>query len=270
MTQDARKIDRIKDAVRKNFDQSPDRYQAFEKRHGFFRRLNDALLSRMLVQEGAAILDVGCGTGAGSTHMLDVVPNSHVWGIDISPAMLKEARESIGESDRLAFVLGDAARLTESFDMKFDAIVYSASIFLIPDYEESLKQAETLLKNNGFVGLTFLDGPYDSDGENVLRRADVQAKLGVSLKKPVNISEFNNLFGSIFPDHESWTEDFRLKKDVLEEFYSVPAMSAGLFPGLDYSERLVKIGRLFESIPEGEIAFRWVLRTGRKRECNRE
>ena len=64
MAQD--KIARIKRAVKRNFDESSDIYQAFENKWGFFRSLNERLLSKMNVPEGARILDIGCGTGASS------------------------------------------------------------------------------------------------------------------------------------------------------------------------------------------------------------
>jgi ubiquinone/menaquinone biosynthesis C-methylase UbiE len=261
---DQHKITKIKDAVRGNFDASSDRYLAFEEKRGFFRALNAALLSRMQLPEAADILDVGCGTGASSVQLLEAIPWSRVWGLDCSPGMLEAARSRVGESDRLAFVEGDAARLSEYFAFPFDAVIYSASVFLIPDYRESLREAADLLKEGGQVGLTFMDGLYDWDGNNLFQRADEVAGEGVSLKKPVKMAELQMFFRGAFPVHESWNEDFMLPEDVLKEFFSIPAMSAGLFPGIEYSERVRKVTALFRHMPTGEILFRWMMMRGQK------
>lgn len=261
---DEDKVAKIKRAVRENFESSPALYHSFEERYGFFRSLNEGLLRGMSLPESADILDVGSGTGASSVQILEALPKCRVWGLDNSPAMLETARSTIGESDRLTFVLGDAAKLPHYFSFKFDAILYSASIFLIPDYQDSLKQGHDLLKDKGSVGLTFMDGLYDAKDNNLLAVADQEAKEGVSLKKPVNLEKFQSLFADIFPRRRVWKEDFQLPEQLLREFFSIPAMSAGLFPRIEYPERLRKVARLFDHIPKTQILFRWMLMVGQK------
>jgi len=261
---DEDKVIKIKKAIRNNFDSSPALYHSFEERYGFFRSLNDALLGGMSLPESADILDVGCGTGASSVQILEALPQCRVWGLDNSPAMLETARSTIGESDRLTFVEGDAAKLADYFGFQFDAIIYSASIFLIPDYQDSLKQAYDLLKERGSVGLSFMDGLYDVQDNNLLAAADQKAKEGVSLKKPVRLEHFQSFFGDVFPRRRVWKEDFQLPEQLLREFFSIPAMSAGLFPRVEYPERLRKVGHLFDHVPKTQILFRWILMVGQK------
>lgn len=261
MPMNEEKISRIKVAVMNNFDKSPEQYQAFENEHGFFCALNGLLLSRMKLPVGSRVLDVGCGTGVSTLQIADVVPESRVWGLDISSAMLDQARINAGDSDRLTFVHGDAGRLADHFSIEFDAVIYSASIFLIPDYEESLKQARRLLSPTGKVGVTFMDGLYDEAGNNLVAEADRMAGEGVSLSRAVKLREFRATFEKLFPRSEEWTEDFRLALPVIRQFFSVPAMSAGLFPRIVYEERLKKVERLFAHLP-GDVLFRWVLMAG--------
>jgi ubiquinone/menaquinone biosynthesis C-methylase UbiE len=261
---DEHKLSKIKEAVRRNFDSSPDPYQAFEDRHGFFRILNRALLTAMELPASAHILDVGCGTGASCAQMLEALPQCRICGLDLSRAMLDAARDRVPETRRLNYIQGDAAKLAEYFDSPFDAIVYSASIFLIPDYEESLRQAMRILKDGGSVGLTFMDGLYDPDGNNLFAVADERAKEGVSLKKPVKWAEFESFFHQAFPAFRSWHQDFQLPDEVLQEFFTIPAMSAGLFPGIDYPERVRRVRKLFDFMPATPRAFRWRLMVGKK------
>ena len=262
---DQDKVRKIKQAIRENFESSPVRYQAFEDRWGFFRKLNSTLLGRMKLPAAAKVLDVGCGTGASCEHILAAVPGSRVWGLDISPAMLEAAKARSSGTDRLTLVEGDAARLTEYFNFSFDGIVYSASVFLIPDYKESLRQAKGLLKEKGSAGLTFMDGLYDPDGNNLLALADLSAGEGVSLRKPVRLDECRDFFLSLFPLHDVWVEEFHLPDDMLREFFSIPAMSAGIFPGLEYSQRVQKVGRLFDHLPKTRALFKWLLMVGEKK-----
>jgi ubiquinone/menaquinone biosynthesis C-methylase UbiE len=259
---DEQKIAKIKKAVRTNFEESPVIYQAFEDKHSFFRNLNSKLLAKMAIPAGARILDVGCGTGASSIHMAQAVADSEVWGLDLSPAMLDAAREKGERLGRLHFVEGDGARLRDFVEGLFDAIVYSASIFLIPDYTESLKQARDLLRHGGQVGLTIMNGFFQRDGENALAIADRAAQAGVNLKRPVKLEEFVEVFAGIFHNQRTWYEDLRLPVDVVREFFSVPAMSAGLFPGLPYAERVRKVQRLFDHVPDKENYFRWNIMVG--------
>ncbi|MEW6347881.1 MAG: class I SAM-dependent methyltransferase [Thermodesulfobacteriota bacterium] len=258
------KINRIKDAVRANFDDSPEQYQDFEEATGFFRALNSALLGEMGVGDNCRILDVGCGTGASTRHMLDHIPHCRVWALDISPRMLETARRLVGESERVRFVEGDGARLTEYFDTRFDAVVYSASVFLIPDYRESLRQARELLGPGGRIGLTFMDGLYGPEDENLVSKANEQAQIGASLRRPVQIGDFLEDFGSDFPEHRVWVEDFHQPHEQLRGFFSVPAMSAGLFPGLAYEQRVRKVNELFDFLRDTPIRFRWRLIVGTK------
>jgi ubiquinone/menaquinone biosynthesis C-methylase UbiE len=258
------KVVKIKEAVKANFNRSPDYYQAFEDRHGFFRTLNQTLISSMHISAGADILDVGCGTGASSSQLLEDLLRCRVWGLDNSSAMLAVARSRFAESERLRFVEGDAGRLPDYFDFPFDAIIYSASIFLIPDYKESLRHANGLLKADGTVGVSFMDGVYDSDDNNLLVVADRAAGLGVSLKKPVVLSEFKSYFAEIFLRHKARNHDFSLPVASLKEFFSVPAMSAGLFPGLPYADRVRNVNILFDHLPDGQPLFRWTLMVGER------
>jgi len=258
----AGKIARVKEAVKNNFDLSSDHYQSFEDRHRFFRDLNRILLSAMNICANADILDVGCGTGASSRQILDDIPGGRVWGLDNSSAMLATARSRFPESERLRFVEGDAGKLADHFDFPFDAVIYSASIFLIPDYRESLRQANRMLKKDGSVGVSFMDGVYDTEGANLLAVADKGAGLGVSLRKPVALSEFTTYFAELFARHRSWPHDFRMPVSFLREFFSIPAMSAGLFPGLPYAERVKNVNILLDHFSHGQPLFRWIFLVG--------
>jgi ubiquinone/menaquinone biosynthesis C-methylase UbiE len=259
------KVLKIKKAVQSNFNESSSHYDDFEDKHKFFRLLNDRLISGMNFGAGADILDIGCGTGASCLQILKRVPMSNVWGLDNSAAMLARAQSKFADHPRISFVEGDASCLRKYFNFKFDAIIYSASIFLIPDYRVSLEQAAALLKENGTIGLSFMDGVYDAAGDNLLEMAAKAANEKISLKKPVKFDEFSNAFAEIFPRRRTWIDNLELPVHVIKDFFSVPAMSAGLFPGIDYQSRLEKLEKCFSRVRLPEALFRWILMVGEKR-----
>jgi len=261
---DKEKLGKIKNAVRANFDVSSDTYSKFEERHGFFQRLNSALVGVMGLPEGCRILDVGCGTGASCEQLLDSVSGCSVVGLDNSTAMLEAARSRLSGQKRITLVHGDAAALVDHVAGPFDAVIYSASIFLIPDFRDSLRQVVQLLKPGGTAGMTFMDGIYDKNDENLLAQAEATARQGVSLRKAVVLDDLISFLREIFGDIQERTEDFELDRDVLKDFFSVPAMSAGLFPGFPYEERVERVGKLFECLPRRGILFRWAILIGRK------
>jgi ubiquinone/menaquinone biosynthesis C-methylase UbiE len=68
------------------------------------------------------VLDVGCGTGAGTLFLTREFPQARVRGVDISAEMIREASAKVGldPEGRIAFKVADAAALPhpdDSFDL---------------------------------------------------------------------------------------------------------------------------------------------------------
>lgn len=89
---------------------------------------NDAVVRRILdladIREGLTVLDVGCGTGVLLPDYLDRGVVS-VTGVDISPEMIRCAREKFGREPRVTLQVAD---ITETrFPAPFDrCMVYNA------------------------------------------------------------------------------------------------------------------------------------------------
>jgi ubiquinone/menaquinone biosynthesis C-methylase UbiE len=96
--------------VRGHFDRFAPEYDGWKRRAWYYY----GWLARIVggeVPAGARVLDVGCGTGA----LLDAVQPAYGVGVDLSPAMVRLARERF---PRLQFRVGDAEALApgEVFD----------------------------------------------------------------------------------------------------------------------------------------------------------
>jgi ubiquinone/menaquinone biosynthesis C-methylase UbiE len=95
-------------------------------------REKDAVLSALGGLEGRRVLELACGTGR-FTAML-AARGANIVGLDISAAMLQEARtkaRELGVEDRLEFMRGDAARLPFPDDY-FDT-VFAMRFFHLAD-----------------------------------------------------------------------------------------------------------------------------------------
>lgn len=106
-----------------------------------------AALGRISAPVGHA-LDVGTGTGAGASAIRELFPTADVVGVDVSPAMIAEARKLVPE---VTFVEGDASKLPfddESFDL-------AAHSNMIPFLDEIAR----VLRPGGWTLFAFSSGP---------------------------------------------------------------------------------------------------------------
>ena len=98
------------------------------------------------------ILDLACGTGLSTTAVVDVYPEAHVVGVDVSPGMLEHARRKPGLS-RVRFEQGDAMALPEAASGPFDAILMAYGIRNVPDPDACLRGLLGALKPGGVLCL---------------------------------------------------------------------------------------------------------------------
>src|SRR5512139_4024931 len=165
--------DRFKAAVEKNFDQSAEAYDRFEERHHLFETLTRRQLELIEPSWPSRILDVGCGTGISTMALQKALAerSPNIYAIDISESMLLRARERCRDIPGVYFVRGDAERLSDYFREAFDAIFYTASVFLLPRFCDSLRQASRLLLSGGVLSISYYEGLFDGLQEEALPKA---------------------------------------------------------------------------------------------------
>ncbi|HPD57157.1 MAG TPA: class I SAM-dependent methyltransferase [Smithellaceae bacterium] len=106
----------------------------------------DFLIEEFALKPGAAILDVGCGTGR---HAVELARRGYkVTGIDLSAEMLKEAREKAKSAGvKVNFIRADATDFT--LPAKFDAAIClcEGSFGLLGHRDDPINQPLAILAN---------------------------------------------------------------------------------------------------------------------------
>lgn len=103
------------------------------------------------------VLDVACGTGSNFRYLDDA---DEVIGIDLTPAMLAEARDSLDAVDVDGSLLQmDAQRLAFPDD-SFDTVISAMSTCTFPDPVAALQEMERVCKPGGRI-LLFEHGRSD-------------------------------------------------------------------------------------------------------------
>jgi ubiquinone/menaquinone biosynthesis C-methylase UbiE len=130
-----------------------DAYGRIAKRYDtIFDSLNAGLrrvsLKMFPPTEGMLVLDVGCGTGS---HLaLYQQAGCMTYGIDLSPSMLRVAREKLGDEANLQ--LGDASNMPYPDDL-FDLITTTLTLHEMPQDTRSniLNEMKRTLKPDGQI-----------------------------------------------------------------------------------------------------------------------
>lgn len=244
---------RFKEAMERNFDQSAQVYDLFEEKHRLFESLTLRQLELIEPSRPKRILDVGCGTGASSMTLYKALSNDSppiVYAIDISEAMLNKAKERCRDLPGMYFVRGDAENLEMYFNEGFDAIFYTASVFLLPKFRDSIRQSCGLLVPEGVISISYYSGLFTEDGGEAIPKAypDLKYQYGA-----VPINELVSCFDSLPGFRTTWVDyHFEANRDFLFDFLSIPAQSAGLFPKVPYLERIPKIREICSGL-EGKV-----------------
>ncbi|WP_405766391.1 class I SAM-dependent methyltransferase [Streptomyces sp. NBC_01538] len=129
------------DEAAATFDDEPD--------HGLrdtvVREAWAARLRTWLPDRPADVLDLGCGTG--SVSLLAAEQGHRVTGVDLSPAMVEQARAKLAGRDAV-FLVGDAGSPPVG-EERFDVVVVRHVLWTLPDPARVLRHWRGLLRAGG-------------------------------------------------------------------------------------------------------------------------
>jgi trans-aconitate 2-methyltransferase len=109
-----------------------------------------AVLDRLRLSGSETVVDAGCGSGRVTAPLLERLPNGHVIAVDVSPAMLAEARTTLADyGARVSFVEVDLVRLDQVLDRTVDAIFSTATLHWIADHDAVFRAFANVLRPGG-------------------------------------------------------------------------------------------------------------------------
>src|SRR5512147_1092219 len=114
----------------------------------------DRLIAELALAPGGRLVEVGCGTGRNLIAIARAYPNTRLYGLDVSAAMLETAGAAIrhaGLQHRITLIRGAAEDLDPAqFGVEgFDSVLFSYSLSMIPDWQEALAAGLRALASRG-------------------------------------------------------------------------------------------------------------------------
>ena len=124
----------------------------------------DRLIDGLDPPPGGTVLEVGCGTGRNLIVVARRYPDARLYGFDVSPVMLAEARRAVvraGLADRIRLAQADAASfdpLTAFARDGFDRVFCSYTLSMIPPWEQALDRAMAAVLPGGTLHIVDFGG----------------------------------------------------------------------------------------------------------------
>jgi ubiquinone/menaquinone biosynthesis C-methylase UbiE len=242
--------EKVKLNVKDNFDRSCQMYTEFEEKHRFFASLALKLAENIHLKPNSMVLDVGCGNGI-SAKVLHEYYSCRVLGVDLSEKMIASGRLSCN-SPEITLLVGDGEKLADvAGGQIFDYVLYNASIFIFPDVEQTLGGAAGCLRPGGKIAFSFYPFLEGADGEDLLTEAF--RRIGKPAPRFRVITDYDKACQALLHHccdvtHHRWVRPLDIA--FLQDFFSIPAQSASLFPGRDYQARCELVRSLFFTLSD--------------------
>ncbi len=176
-----------KNNVIKNFDKKS---KSYDQNCIIQKKIADNLAKDLPKSGVSDILEIGCGTGNLTKHLLNRYAGKNFYITDVSPSMLDRAQEKFPDED-INWIVMDGENIETS--QKYDIIVASMVFQWFEDIDETLKELVDMLKPNGNIFFT-IPGPESfKEWKKSLEKLDLPAGiLDFSMPKGIYIQETIN------------------------------------------------------------------------------
>jgi ubiquinone/menaquinone biosynthesis C-methylase UbiE len=106
------------------------------------------LIDRLKNDKVEHVLELACGTGRVTKHLVDVIPdNGSLVAADLNPGMLEVAKSKV-QNEKILWTIADAQDLP-FYNGQFDHIICQFGVMFFPDKEKSFREANRVLKTGG-------------------------------------------------------------------------------------------------------------------------
>ncbi len=137
-----------KNKVAQSFDQNSSHY---DSECDIQMQIAQNLANDLPTQNVTSILEIGCGTGNLTKHLIELHPKATLHITDISPAMLEHAKQKY-QNPNIQWECMDAESLTTS--KQYDLIVANMAFQWLEDINQAIENITTRLSPNGKLYFT--------------------------------------------------------------------------------------------------------------------
>jgi SAM-dependent methyltransferase len=125
------------------------------------------------INEGDAVLDVGCGAGVDTLFSAMMTgPSGKVVGIDLTPAMLERAKKNLSKTElkNVRFEEGSVENLPFA-DEDFNIVTSNGALNLVPDKAKAFAEICRVLKPGGrlMVADLILTGKLPKEKDKIIK-----------------------------------------------------------------------------------------------------
>jgi len=102
------------------------------------------------LQPGDTVVEIGCGTGLNFGLLREAVgPEGRIVGVDLTPAMLEEARERVAREGWKNVELVESDAADYDFPVGIDGVISTFALTLVPQYDEVIRRGAAVLQPGG-------------------------------------------------------------------------------------------------------------------------
>jgi len=253
------------------------RYAMFTQKTTMYQELSQAMVNLAQIEPGMRVLDLGCGTGVTTQHVLQSLGGTgHVYALDISAPMLNIAREQV-QSSQVTFLHGDAADAANLLidQPPVDRIVCNSVFWQFRHKPDVMSALQQVLAPNGLFIFNapepyfiFQDIPH-SKKVSILFKQLAAERYGVGQQDMRTMRVFleNSGFELIT------THEFKRTRSAEESylFFQLPVATAWMEPPLDYAARMALLEEAQQiAEPDKAVKQRWMYFVVRKKQNSDE
>ncbi|MDE5871357.1 MAG: bifunctional demethylmenaquinone methyltransferase/2-methoxy-6-polyprenyl-1,4-benzoquinol methylase UbiE [Muribaculaceae bacterium] len=119
------------------------------------------------------VLDVACGTGDVSFRLHELFPKAHITGLDLSPGMLRIARQKLGAMSlpaqkHITFLEGDSLKMPFPDDT-FDMVTVAYGVRNFERLEDGYREMRRVMKPGGVLCVIELSEPANMSVRSMYR-----------------------------------------------------------------------------------------------------
>lgn len=208
-------------------------------------------LSYMRIQP-QRVLDLGCGTGHCSRELKDKYSKAKVFGVDLAPGMIEQAKKQQGLFKKIDYQIADADQLPYEND-SFDLVFSNLTIQWLPDLKHSFAEINRVLKPGGLLIFSTL-GP---DTLTELKQSWEHVDSGVHVNNFIDMhivgdQVFNANFENTVMDRDVITLTYQTMVGLMRDLKAIGAhnLDSERQRGLLGKQKFTKLQAAYEQ-------FRW-------------